>query len=276
MRKRISFVLVLLSILCFTAAFVLSFHKEFERLLLEFTLNQSTKGFFANSLHIEKAYLDWHLGMHVRHVAGKFQSEAGPIPLVIQSIESEGPLTDIFSKDGIALHFEGVRPEVSKRQGINGIVHFKAGKDWSFHFKGDVQSLDLGEIEWLSPENLTGSVGEMRGLVDIRTNSRGEISFSSELRIQEPGGRLQSRFFDILTPYLPQLATKEKVRQVAAAGGLVGFRDASLKADLVESDKMKAFLHISIPDYNLDLNLNMEIRLDENAFEAWRSLRPDD
>ena len=47
----------------------------------------------------------------------------------------------------------------------------------------------------------------------------------------------------------------------------VGYQSADLRATLASADTLKVFLHLLIPDYNLDLNLNLEIHIDkDNAF----------
>ena len=267
MRKRISFSLAVLAILCLGAAFALGFYKELGRWVLGSALNRAGKEFFGDSLQIAEVSVDRNLRIRLRRLRGEFQSQAGPVPIAARSIESSGPLFRAFSKEGLALRFDGIAPENSDHQGISGLARLRFGRKWSLGLEADIQSLDLGEIDWLSPENLSGSRGEMRGEIYLETDSDGKILLRARISIQEPGGRLPARFFEALTPYLPQLATRERVQEISKGGGWVGFRDAALTADLAEPDKMKVFLHILVPDYNLDLNVNLEIRLDEkNAF----------
>ncbi len=269
MKKGISRVLLLL----FAASLVFlvlvfSFRRPIERRLFESLFNQNTKEFFDGSIRLEEARLDPKLKIHLRNLRGQLHSDAGPVPFEISSIDSQGPLFDFFSKEGLALIFKGLRPGHSAHQGVQGTIHLRGGREGFADLKAEVKSLDLQEVEWLNPENLSGASGELRGEVTFRVNAAGEVLCAANLRVQEPGGRIQSRFFDILKPYLPQqLEIRQKMDHLIATGGIVGFHDASLQLELAKSDQMKVFLHIAIPDYNLVLNLNIDIRIDEkNAF----------
>jgi hypothetical protein len=167
----------------------------------------------------------------------------------------------------LILILEGIRVPGREGEGSRAIAHLRGGRDWFFDFKAEVQGLGLEEIQRFSPENLSGATGEIKGTFALAASANGEIRSSADLKIEEPGGRLPAHFFDFLTPYLAGLAAREKIEKIRALEGFVGYRDASFKMDLVESDKMKVFLHLVVPDYNLDLNLNLEVRLDEkNAF----------
>lgn len=247
---------------------ILRFHAALERRLLESVLNQNTKKFFAGSIRVGEARLDRRLKIHIEHLRGRLLSGTGPVALEIQSIESQGPVTDFFLKQGLVLVFKGFRPGQSQHGGIQGTSHLRGGREGFIDLRAEVDGLDLHEIEWLNPENLSGATGELRGEMTFRSDTKGEVSYSARLQVEEPGGHVQTRFFDLLKPYLPQqLETREKIDHLLATGGVVGFREASLQADWAESDRMKVFLHITVPDYNLVLNLNLEIRVDEkNAF----------
>ena len=244
-------------------AFLLAQHPRWGRPLVESCLNAGTKEFFEGSLRVGGFRLDRRLRIHLEGLQGNLRSEAGPIPLKIRSLESEGSVSEIFSKKGLEFSFEGFGPRDSGLRGISGRAFFKAGKDWFFNLLLDIQELDLHEIEWVNPENLSGASGKVRGNLEFGADARGKIESRGDLEVAPPGGLLQARFFDLLKPYLPEVALREKVDEISGHRGLTGFHEASLKIELARSDKMKIFLHIAVPDYNLILNLNIEVRVDE-------------
>ena len=118
----------------------------------------------------------------------------------------------------------------------------------------------------MEPEKLKGATGEIKGKVKFRQNAREAPVFSIEVHVDEPGGEVARHLFDLLTPYLPELAATAKARSQVSRE-IVGFREASLTIKMEKSDQMKIFLHMKVPDYNLNLNLNVEVRIDDqNGF----------
>ena len=90
------------------------------------------------------------------------------------------------------------------------------------------------------------------------------------LRIDEPGGLVQTKVFEWLVPYLP---TTEEIRRLSARSELIGYRRASLELHGLRDDRLKGLFRIDIPSYNLIVNLNLEIKVDdETAVQRWLSL----
>ncbi len=71
---------------------------------------------------------------------------------------------------------------------------------------------------------------------------------------------MRARLFDLLVPYLP---SGKELQRIASETGLVTYKDASLQLKLAQSDAMRIVLHIGVPQYNLELNLNVDVRVDE-------------
>lgn len=265
MSKKIAVIIALLGMA--GTALLLGSYEEVGRRLLEFILNQSSKEFFAKSIHVEKVHLNWNGKIRIEGVEGKLQTASGPVPLRMESVKSQNSVFNFLSNQGWRLEWNGLRPEHSERGGIRGIATLRGGREGFFEIAADVLGVDLGEIRWISPENLAGSMGEMKGKVLIRADSRGSLTLMLRLHIDEPGGKVDAHFFDLLKPYLPKLREGEGVKRIQGTGGLVSFRRLIFEAALAEADRMKVFFQMAVPDYNLDLNLNVEIRIDEeNAF----------
>lgn len=76
-------------------------------------------------------------------------------------------------------------------------------------------------------------------------------------------GMIPSRFFDGLLPYLPNKVAKKQVMALAEKSEMMAFQEGELRLETVSAKNMKVFLHMLIPDYNVALNINFDIRLEE-------------
>ncbi len=256
-------------LILFLALFLLGliFREVWGRPLAESILNQSMEEFFQGSLRLEKFQLDPQLKVTLGSLRGRVKQETGEIPFEIHEIASEGPLTRYFSPEGLSLQFIGLRLGDSARAGIRGKVKARGGEEGFLKLKVQVESLGLEELARFNPENLGGAQGEIKGEIVFRQDAKGNIELTALLRVESPGGELPSRFFEPLLAYLPEFAVRRDVRKLVAVRGLVGYREASLEIRSIQSDRIKIVLHLLVPEYNLDLNLNLEIRVDEkNAF----------
>ncbi len=266
MRPKILIPLIAALFLIFGFALAYGFRGAWVRWTIESTANRQNQNIFAGSVRVGRADLDPQLKLHLEKLGATLQTASGPVPVEILSLASEGSVLRFFSKEGLVLSFEGIRPRGSKHKGIGGKIFLKGGKKGFFILEGDVQSLDLEELRWMEPERLKGATGEIKGKVKFRQNAREAPVFSIEVHVDQPGGEVARHLFDLLVPYLPELAQTARARSQSHKE-IVEFRDASLALKMEKSDQMKIFLHMRVPDYNLDLNLNIEIRIDEqNGF----------
>ena len=254
-------ILVALFLATWVAAF--SFRNELGRRSLETLLNLENKEIFAGSLRLETFQIHPNLRIQMGPLRGGIKQQAETVPFEITEIVSEGPITHYFSPEGLKLNFKGLRLGDSTRSGIRGTTQIRGGKESFLDLRAEVESVGLEELARFNPENLSGSIGEVKGEVTFRQDAAGNIRLSAKLKVEAPGGVLPSRFFEPLLPYLPQFAIRRDVRKLIGVRGLVHYRDALLEIHSVESDRVKLFLHVMVPEYNLDLNLNLEIRVDE-------------
>lgn len=264
-RKSI-LTLITVCVLLFSAGAVF-FHRE--ALLekgLEYSLNKSTHEFLKGSVRLRKVRLDSKLRIYIEGFYGELQTEGGPLPLVIRSIHSMDSLSNLAFGRPVRFIFEGARPARSNEDGLTGKAAVRLGKEGFMEIEADILSLGLGNLEKLNPENLEGSTGQLNGKFYFRS-AGDSTDFELLLKVPAPGGLIQARFFDAVLPYLPQIPNRAKIEQIAGTARLVPYKDADLKMELIDPSRMKVFFHILVPDYNLNLNLNMEIRVDrENAF----------
>ncbi|OQA55369.1 MAG: hypothetical protein BWY42_01480 [Candidatus Omnitrophica bacterium ADurb.Bin277] len=127
--------------------------------------------------------------------------------------------------------------------------------------------MTLEDFRWLDPDNLDGASGKVGGHIRFRRTGDQAPFFEMTLDAPDPGGSLQAKFFDLFLPYLPASVQRKRVEKLAGRGErLVRFKTADLKVEMPEGDRMKVLLHILVLDYNLKLQLSMEVRTDsENA-----------
>jgi hypothetical protein len=272
MKKRRLGLGIFLLLLVFLIFGVL-FHEELARRWLESALNQNTQELFLGSLRLAEFRLEPKLRVRLGPLRGRIRAGSQEIPFEVQEIVSSGPLTDYFSREGLELRFAGFGVGDSPRSDIRGIARTRGGREGSFDLRVEIQNLGLEELARFDPENLKGAAGELEGEIAFRQDMGETFEFQALLRIEQPGGRLPSRFFEPLLAYLPEFAVRREVRKVVAARGLVDYREASLQIRSVQTDRVKIFFHILIPEYNLDLNVNLEVRADEKtAFADLASL----
>lgn len=230
-------------------------------------INSVTKPIFSETVSIDEAWFDSNLNIHIKNFQAVLQTESGPVPIAVRNIESTMPVYKIFQPDGINFDFQGARFQHSNRVGVDGKIRITGIRKWLIVTQLNVIDIGLDELVWLNSDNLKGSTGKIFGLVKAGANYSGRLDMDMALYVKDPGGTIQGKFFGLLTPYLPSQATKEIVKQLASLGGLVRYKNAELHLNLIRSNQLKVILKMLVPDYNLNLNINMLIRLDEgNSF----------
>jgi hypothetical protein len=258
---RVAFA-VLTSLFAAFAIFALFNLPYLEQRTLELGINYAAREYFGGSIRLQNVKIDKNLKLQIEGLEGRFRTRSGPLPVEAQRIRSNEPLTHLFLQKPVTFGFEAARPKHSAYNGIHGSAVYKGGKEWEFRLDGDIEGIGLEDLTPLSPESLTGSSGSMKGRITLASDARHDPAFGLELRVEEPGGKMQARFFDLLLPYLPQIQTQRKIEKLSGTAKLVAYRKASFQMNLVESDRIKMLLQIEVPEYNLNLNLNMEIRVD--------------
>ena len=255
-----SFFIVLVS-LCLAAGW------RYRIPLTEKGLNKALHDYFGGTLTLQDLKLQKGGILTLKGLKGRYQARDGGIPLEIQSLQSQSSVLDLLEGKTLPVKVAGVRTGNSSGETLEGDAQVRIGSQWHFEFRAKIISLELRDLTPLSPENLEGASGILKGTLTLRTDAREDPVFGLVLNVFEPGGNLQARFFDLITPYLPQIQARSRVEQLAASKKTVSYKNAHLNIGLEDPQQMKLFFHILVPDYNLDLNINMAIRVDrKNAF----------
>lgn len=200
--------------------------------------------------------------MHLKDFKGTLISEGGPTPIQIDRVDSSTSLLNFFKPEGTSMEFSGAKPEGSKNPGLSGRVELKSEDGGQFHLNAKIDGLDFGEIEWMNPDNLRGASGLFTGAITSDGKFSEDPKF--QLILASRDGLVQAKFFSALLPYLPALPTKDRLTKLAAKDAVLPFKNAAVRAELKEPHKMTIALHIEIPDYNVVLNINFEIRIEES------------
>ncbi|HTL47537.1 MAG TPA: hypothetical protein VL688_05685 [Verrucomicrobiae bacterium] len=238
------------------------------RPLLETLINASMADFFKGSVRLSSAEFDSHLRLSLKGISGNFQAKSGIVALQSREIKTLDSLLYLLAAKPVRFVMDGLRPLASMQEGIRARGSYRAGIHWRFEMEADILGVGLQDLVALSPENLAESTGTLQGTLHFATDARQDPAFGLILRAPEPGGRVHAHFFDMLLPYLPQAAVQAKVKEISAgATRLVSYRDADFHMNLETPDHMKLFLHILVPEYNMDLNINMQVHVDKkNSF----------
>ncbi len=266
MKKGRGFIFAFLAALIFTvscAALVYHYRSAWIDAGFESLLNHNMKEFFGGSIRLSGARIDHNGRLWIERFDGNLAAESGTLPLEIREIHSENTLFHYFLEEGIRLNFKSLRPSNSAREGVDGTLRVRGGKDWLLDLKTAVHGIDLEDVILLNPDFLKGSKGNLKGAMMLYARFNEEPRVSADLYVEKPGGKLQSQFFDGIFPYLPKSVAKKQVKKLSNKTELVDFDNAKLQVNIARSDRIKVFLHILIPDYNLNLNLNMEVRVDD-------------
>ena len=235
--------------------------------LLERTANRSAGEYFAGSIRIEKIALDWHGKLRIEGMSGNLQTRQGPVALGIRSLASRETLLLLMTGKPVHFIIEGLHPQRSSRPGISGVCVIQTRPIFHLELTADFGKTDLEDWQWLGPQDLGGATGAMKGTLTFRQTQGREPEFSTSLEAPQPGGNIQARFFDLFLPYLPFSVQKEKVQKVVQSQKLIRYHQAALTVQMPQSDLLKIHLQIFIPDYNLKLTLNADVRTDaKNAF----------
>ena len=259
--------LILMAAASFTCAFTAPNWSEMTRRTAENLLNAGARDFFAGTLRVEKAQLDQTLRLKIDGIRGEIATPEKPVMLALGTLATREPLWRLLLLKPVTFEFSGLKPSGSSSDGLSGTLIYTPGWHWALEAQVAVHNLNLAEIAWVNPDNLAGSSGQMAGEIRLSQNAAGESDFSTALLIAEPGGKLQARFFDSVTPYLPKKKKKTALEKLASTHDLVGYSQASLEATLKNADTVKAVFRIMVPEYNLNLNLKMTVKVDEkNAF----------
>lgn len=232
---------------------------------LEAGLNAKLAPFFHQTIDLQGVHLDKNLKIKIQELRGIWKTPESSLPIQIQGIQVKDPVTHFVFAKPVRIAFSRFRPLSFEGPGVNGEAILRNDKAGNFELKAQFLGLDLDSLTPLNPENLKGASGRFTGDFHLDTSTSGKESFTLNLKVMEPGGQLQAKFFDLLLPYLP--TADQAALAMISQTQMIHYKEADLKIRRDSPDAVKLLLHILVPDYNLNLNLNVTVRVeDQNAF----------
>jgi len=205
------------------------------------------------------------LRFRINGLNADLQTANGPLPIEVDLIYSQNSLTDLLYGAPLHVQFSGARVTGSNYPGMQGDAFLHASQDKPFTLTAEVEGIGLEDLIIFNPDSLKGSSGKMIGSISLSAHEKNRSTLSLKLDVDKPGGTLQARFFDLLLPYLPQLKDDKRLRGLAAQNEILRYDNAHIVMEWMKPTEIKVFLHILIKQYNIDLNLNLTIRMDRES-----------
>lgn len=272
-RTLISFILnlaVLIFLLAFIAAStiaVIVMSPELTKKAVEYAANVATRTYLANSVEIKAARFDSKARFLIEDLSASIQTAQGPVKFHVRQIQSANSIINFLRSEGLRLLFEEATFDGSKQAGVSGEILVKGVQNWFVDVSAKVTGLGFEDMVWINPDQLRGTTGNLIGIIDFHAEADREPLLHAELEVKAPGGVMQTQLIRYLFQYLPPVTIKAEVKKLVEEEGLVPYSAARIMTQMEATDRIKVFLFISIPDYNFNLNTNIEIRIDEkNAF----------
>lgn len=216
--------------------------------------------YFEDTLDLEGLEIDSGMRVTIRKITGSWQSPEGPFPFILENLRIADPVTFFLTGKPVHITFERFAPAGSNHPGVSGKAVLYNDEAGTLELEADFLGLYLEELTALNPESLEGSSGRLTGTLSMKALAEGSQELRISLKVTPPGGKLQARFFEILVPYLPagQKAILEKINNAKT----VDYKEADIEVNLGGPETVNLVLHILVPDYNLNLNLNVALRVE--------------
>jgi len=245
-------------------------HQRWLQWWVERTVNAQTQELFGGSVRFDRVHLNRRLRLRIEGIEAQWHIAADSVPLHIDRMESRGPITDIALRRPWSVRFSGAKIGHPSRPGLRGLIRVQQGPRWRLALDADVELMELSELVWINSQHLRGSTGELTGTVRMTFGAQQTPELDCALRIDEPGGLVQTKMFEWLVPYLP---ATEAIRRLAARNELIEYRRAALELHGARDGRLKGLFRIDVPSHHLIVNLNLEITVDdETAIQRWLRL----
>ena len=264
MKKRY-FVLILIMLLFAAGVYLLRHRDALLEKQIEIWVNKEYQPFLNDSFEIEGFHLHRDLTVSIDYLRGSWLLEEESLPIEVYHLKVLRPITDFLFSKAVTVSFEQVRPQHQKSKGIKGSILLFNDKPGSFELRAEFEEVYLQEYTLLNRDNLEHATGRVEGSVFVRGNAKETETFQLKLAVKPPGGQIQARFFEAITPYLP--AAQKQILSKIRSSEVVDYQDMKLDAELTASEEVKMLLHMGVPEYNLNLNLNITLRVEsQEAF----------
>lgn len=240
---------------------ILTLKADWRTNYVQHIINKAGAEYLPEPIRLKSVWMDSQLKLHIRNLEFPIRGEKKVVYFVAEEIHSRNSILNALKNEGSQMDLKGIKPLGSQNKGLSGTLTIRARPSPIFDLQGTIEELNLSEFSQLYPSNFEGAYGKIRGSYHFRLDNQGEPLLAVHASVDSPGGTLQARFFNVLNAYLPR-DVKRKTTSISAQD-LVGFERADMDFELIQSDKARTFLFLAIPEYNLHLNLKIDMKLDE-------------
>lgn len=140
-----------------------------------------------------------------------------------------------------------------------------AGPQPTFTLEARATGVALSDLAPLNPTMFQGAHGSGTVTARARGAADGTVQFTATCEIGQPGGAVQAPFLKSIMPYIPAAAQTTALRQAVAHDQPIRFQTARLSVESAAPDTLKALLLMALPEYNVVLDVDFTIHVDDAA-----------
>lgn len=131
--------------------------------------------------------------------------------------------------------------------------------------------INLSTLSAVNPAWFKEAQGVGHGSATLSGRGRHVTQLKVAFEVDQPGGTMQAPFLSAILPYVPAAARTVALERAARSGDAVRFTTAWFTLDSASSKELKALLLMTLPEYNVSLDVDFTIRLAELSLsQAWR------
>lgn len=139
------------------------------------------------------------------------------------------------------------------------------GAQPTFTLEARVTGVALSDLTPINPTVFAGAQGAGDVTLTAHGTAEGTISFIAAFEVAQPGGAVQAPFLNALMPYVPAAAQTTVLRQAVAQDRPIRFQTARMTVESAAPDTLKALFLMALPEYNVTLDVDFTIHLDDAA-----------
>lgn len=128
-----------------------------------------------------------------------------------------------------------------------------------------LERVPLEALAPLAPALFERAQGTVSGQLTVTSAEEAAPQLAGAFRVEEPGGTVQAEFLKGLLPYVPTGARNAELEGAVARGRPIRFQHTTFQVESTGPDELKALLFMALSEYNMNLDADFTIRVDEVA-----------
>ena len=147
---------------------------------------------------------------------------------------------------------------------LSGRIDMITDPSPQLELNAQLNRIHLSDLSPIQPSVFKNARGHGDGTLKASTTEDGNVQFDLKFGVAK-GGAIQAPLLESLMQHIPAAARTQALRQAAVGDQPVRFQTAFFQITAEQPDRWKALLLMSLPEYNVNLDLEFEIRLDDAA-----------